>query len=157
MRSDNRRVTGNEIRFDYRRHGYRDVYEIMPHIDGAPLNELIDRFETDAGMQPAGDAYGGLIPLFFRIGPLDEHFRGRSTDAVWPKTPVLGCECGEVGCWPLMTQITVAADRVTWDCIEQPHRKTRDYTGFGPFRFDRRQHDDALRALTEAADLCEAD
>ena len=151
MRSDNQRVASNEIGFDYRRRGDRDVYEIVPCIDGAPLTELIDRFETETGMQPAGDAYGGLIPQFFRFGPLEEHFRGRSTDAMGPKTPVLGCECGEWGCWPLMTQITVAANHVTWDSFEQPHRKTRDYTAFGPFHFDPRQYDDALRALTAAA------
>ncbi|HEV2347534.1 MAG TPA: hypothetical protein VGS97_25810 [Actinocrinis sp.] len=49
-----------------------------------------------------------------------------------------------------MAQITVTPDRVTWSSFEQPHRKTRDYTAFGPFRFDRRQYDDALRALNTA-------
>jgi hypothetical protein len=87
MRSDNRQVASNVIGFDYRRRGDRDVYEIVPRIDGTPLTELIDRFETKAGMQPAGDAYGGLIPQFFRFGPLEEHFRGRSTDAMGPKLP----------------------------------------------------------------------
>lgn len=98
-------------------------------------------------MQPARDAYGGLIPQSFRFGPMRDHFYGHSTDAMGPKTPVLGCECGEWGCWPLMAHIIVTADSVTWDSIEQPHRKTRDYTAFGPFRFDRRQYDDALQAL----------
>jgi hypothetical protein len=29
-------------------------------------------------------------------------------------------------------------------CLEQPHRKTRDYVAFGPFQFNRHQYDDAL-------------
>src|SRR4051812_46116737 len=58
------------------------------------------------------------------------------------KTPVLGCECGEWGCWPLMARIAMTAELVIWDSFEQPHRKTRDYTAFGPFRFDRNQYDD---------------
>ncbi|WP_405780667.1 hypothetical protein [Streptomyces sp. NBC_00859] len=61
---------------------------IVPHIGGAPLTELIDGFEMDAGMQPAGDAYGGLIPEFFRFGPMEDHFRGRSTSATGSETPV---------------------------------------------------------------------
>ncbi|MEV6608890.1 hypothetical protein [Kutzneria sp. NPDC051319] len=143
-------MPGNEIQFDCRLHTDRGVLEVVPRVDGVPLTELIDRFETGAQMQPAGDAYGGLIPQFFRFGPMDDHFRGRSTNAMGPKTPVLGCECGEWGCWPLMARVTVTDDVVIWDCFEQPHRTTRDYTGFGPFRFDRRQYDAALHDLTTA-------
>ncbi|MGK5550322.1 hypothetical protein ACSNOI_01795 [Actinomadura kijaniata] len=137
----------NEIQFRYEQHGDDGVFAILPHIDGAPLTELIDSFELTAGMQPAGDAYGGLIPQFFRFGSMQDHFLGWSTTSMHPKTPVLGCECGEWGCWPLLARITVTADLVIWDSFEQPYRKTRDYTTFGPFRFDHHQYDDALRAL----------
>ncbi|MEV7525419.1 hypothetical protein [Streptomyces sp. NPDC091371] len=145
-------MASNEIRFDCRHRNDRGVLEIVPHIDGTQLTELIDRFEIAAGMQPAGDAYGGLIPQFFRFGPMADHFHGRSTRAMGPKTPLLGCECGEWGCWPLMARITVTADLVVWDSFEQPYRTTRDYTEFGPFRFDRHQYDAALRALNATTD-----
>ncbi|MFF9135684.1 hypothetical protein ACF1AY_35015 [Streptomyces sp. NPDC014776] len=141
-------MASNEIRFDRQQREDRGVLEIVLRIDGKLLTELIDRFELDAGMQPAGDAYGGLIPEFFRFGPLEDHFHGRSTNAMGPKTPLLGCECGEWGCWPLMARITAPPKLVTWDSFEQPYRKARDYTGFGPFQFDRHQYDDALRALS---------
>jgi len=150
MGCDNQNMTSQEIRFDCRRHADRGVLEVVPCIDGVPLTNLIDQFETDAGMQPAGNAYGGLIPQFFRFGPMEDHFHGRSTGAMGPKTPVLGCECGEWGCWPLMAGITVTPDHVAWDSFEQPHRTTRDYWGFGPFQFDRRQYDDAVQALSAA-------
>ncbi|WP_369253890.1 hypothetical protein [Streptomyces sp. R35] len=143
-------MTSNEIRFDCQHRGDGGPLVIVPHIGGAPLTELIDRFEMDAGMQPAGDAYGGLIPEFFRFGPMEDHFHGQSTNAMGPKTPVLGCECGEWGCWPLMARIIVTPDHVTWDSFEQPHRRTRDYSGFGPFHFDRHQYDDAVKALSAA-------
>ncbi|MET7890199.1 hypothetical protein [Streptomyces mirabilis] len=128
-------MTRNEIRFVCRRRGDAGALVIVPRIDGAPLTKLIDGFEIAAGMKPVGDAYGGLIPEFFRFGPMLDHFLGRSTNAMGPKTPVLGCECGEWGCWPLMVRITATADLVTWDAFEQPHRTTRDYTAFGPFHF----------------------
>jgi len=145
-------MISNEIRFDCQHCGDRGLLVVVPHIDGAPLTELIDEYEIAAGMQPAGDAYGGLIPEFFRFGPMQNHFLGLSTSAMGPKTPVLGCECGEWGCWPLMARITATADLVTWDAFEQPHRKTRDYVAFGPFQFDRHQYDDALQALNAVID-----
>lgn len=140
----------NEIQFGCQRSDDRGVFEIVPRIDGAPLTLLIDRFEARAGMQPAGDAYGGLIPRFLRFDPMADYFHGRSTDAVGPKTPVLGCRCGDWGCWPLMARITVTDDLVIWDAFEQPHRPARDYTAFGPFQFDRHHYDDAVRELSTA-------
>ncbi|MFD9067608.1 hypothetical protein ACFVZ3_39530 [Kitasatospora purpeofusca] len=145
-------MTSQELHFDCRRHAGHGVLEVVPCIDRIPLTELIDQFEADAGMQPAGDAYGGLLPEFFRFGPMEDHFHGRSTGAMGPGTPLLGCECGEWGCWPLMANITVTSDRVTWDSFEQPHRRTRDYSGFGPFHFDRRHYDDAVKALDAVVD-----
>jgi len=126
----------------------RRVHDIVPTIDGQPLLDLIDRFELDSGMRPAGDAYGGLIPAFYRYGPLDEHFLGKKDRGLGPKTAVLACECGEVGCWPLMAQITPTGNLVVWSDFEQPHRPTRDYTRFGPFLFDRDQYDSVLAVLS---------
>ncbi|WP_406458676.1 hypothetical protein OG782_36835 [Streptomyces sp. NBC_00876] len=145
-------MTSNLIRFDRQHRDTLGVFEVVPCIDGIPLTKLIDTFEIGAGMQPAGDAYGGLIPQYFRFGPMENHFRGQSTDAMGPKTPLLGCECGEWGCWPLLAGITATPDHVNWGSFEQPHRKRRDYSGFGPFRFDRLQYADAVRVLSAALD-----
>lgn len=130
----------------------RRIHAVVPAIDGQPLLEVIDRFEFAAGMQPAGGAYGGLIPEYYRYGPLDEHFLGKENPGLGPKTAVLGCKCGEVGCWPLMARITPTGNLVVWDAFEQPHRRSRDYSELGPFLFDRDQCDVALKALcTEIA------
>lgn len=122
---------------------------IMPYIDGVPLTDLIDRFEVAAGMQSAGGAYGGLIPAYSRCLRMDDHFYGRSTMATGSSTPVLVCECGEWGCWPLLAEIFVTDDLVIWNCSEQSYRRGRDYAAFGPFRFDRKQYDAALQDLIE--------
>ncbi|GAA5084953.1 hypothetical protein [Nocardia iowensis] len=68
--------------------------------------------------------------------------------ATGSKTPLLVCECGAWGDWPLLAEIVVSDSLVIWDRIEQPYRPERDYGAFGPFRFDRNQYDDALRDLS---------
>jgi hypothetical protein len=136
-----------EVRFLLRMRPDRNVHEVVPVVDGELLTGLVDEFEMAEGMQPAGGAYSGLIPAFFRFGPLDEHFHGRSTNAMGPKTALLGCACGEWGCWPLMARIVVTKGWVTWDAFEQPHRPGRDYGSLGPYRFPRRQYDAALMGL----------
>lgn len=60
-------MTSNQLRFDCRQRGDGGVLVIVPRIAGTPLTELIDRLEIAAGMKPAGDAYGGLIPLMAHI------------------------------------------------------------------------------------------
>lgn len=141
-------MTSNEIRFDcQRRDDYGDGLEVIPCIDGIPLTDLIDRFETGAGMQPAGDAYGGIFPQLSRLGPMEDYFHGRSAD-VLGATLLLGCACGEKNCWPLVARIAVTDEFVIWDSFGQPYRPERDYTAFGPFRFDRDPYDVAVQALS---------
>ena len=60
---------------------------------------------------------------------------------------VLGCGCGDMGCWPLLTVITVAHRNVTWSRFKQFFMPEWDYSDFGPFTFERQQYDDALAEL----------
>jgi hypothetical protein len=46
-------MISNEIRFARQQRGDDGPLVIIPSIDGAPLTELIDRFEIAAGMHPA--------------------------------------------------------------------------------------------------------
>ncbi|MFS8096459.1 hypothetical protein LFM09_04900 [Lentzea alba] len=113
-----------------------DAETRVPLIDGVPLTERIDTFELRARMKPAGDAYGGLTSGSNLLRP------GRGV-------AVLGCSCGDVGCWPLLADITVDGDTIVWNEFRQPYREDRDYTRFGPFRFDRAQYEAALEKLSE--------
>ncbi|SFE33231.1 hypothetical protein SAMN05216251_102518 [Actinacidiphila alni] len=121
--------------------------------------ESIDSFEIAARMRPAGEAYGGLSRTTTGSGRrtaagrlLDDHFPGRPSVAVDHGTALLACECGELGCRPLMARVTVTPGPVTWDSFGQPHRTRRDCTAFGPFRFDHEQYEAAPRALVAEAD-----
>jgi hypothetical protein len=140
----------NEIAFVVRERADLHAVEVVPEVDGALLTKLIDAYEIGHGMQPAGNAYGGLVPALYRFGAMDRHFRGGSTEAFGPATPVLGCECGNWGCWPLMARIGVTNATVMWDEFAQPHRPVRDYTTFGPFFFAREAYEDALAELSLA-------
>lgn len=123
-------------------------FEVVPVIDGSALTDLIDAFESQARMEPSG-GYGGLVPAHFNFGPLVAHFLGDCA-AKSSKTPLLGCDCGEWGCWPLPARIVATDDTVTWTDFEQPHRRDRDYSDFGPFSFDRNQYQNALTILDAA-------
>ncbi|GAB3944214.1 hypothetical protein GCM10029976_067960 [Kribbella albertanoniae] len=114
--------------------------EFVPLVNGVSLVELITRYERGEGLDPAG-GYAGLV--------LDNFSSIRGYLVGEPSTPyaLLGCNCGDMGCWPLQAQIHADADTVTWDSFRQPHRPDWDYSGFGPFVFDRAQYDEALQLL----------
>ncbi|MEU7597086.1 hypothetical protein AB0B79_29265 [Streptomyces sp. NPDC039022] len=118
--------------------------EELPHVLRVVLGESLG-LAGDSTLQ-AEPAVFGPVASDPTASRLIDH--GRSTGAMGDKRPLLGCECGELGCWPLMARVTVTADLVTWGGFEQPYRMERNYTAFGPLQFDRRQYDNALRALS---------
>jgi len=127
------------------------VVEVVPMVDGEPLTARIHRFERATGMETRDISYGGLIPASYRFGSASVHyFAGSESVVADGKSPVLGCECGEWGCWPLLARVVVDQDAVTWTDFEQPHRRDRDYSGFGPFVFDRRAYEEAVAAIADA-------
>jgi hypothetical protein len=123
---------------------------IMPCVDGVPLAALVTAYEEQNGFQPFG-GYGGLIPEYFRYGPLDKYFLGQtSASGFWAEIEgvyLLGCRCGEVGCWPLRGKIELAGSDVIWRDFQQPHRPQRDYSRFGPFVFVWTDYERVLRQL----------
>jgi len=123
-----------------------EVVDVMPEINGALFADMVESFEKGAGFDDPSGGYGGLVPSFYRFGPLDHHFKGKA-HVVGGHLPVLGCECGEWGCWPLLATVNVGDDRVVWSSFVQPHRTGRDYSEFGAFEFDRQEYETALSDL----------
>jgi hypothetical protein len=121
-------------------------------VDGTPLPESIAAFEREQHFEPAG-GYGGLIPDWFKYGALDRYFLGDfakdSYFARLNRVYLLGCQRGEVGCWPLRARIRAESESVVWDSFEQPHRKGRDYSGFGSFVFDLKRYREAVAPLAK--------
>jgi hypothetical protein len=141
----------NVLSFDVSRRDEDGVTVITPRVDGIMLTALAEQFECSHGLTDPAGGYGGLIPEFFRYGPLDRYFLGKSETPYFASTPgrifVLGCQCGEVGCWPLTCLVNARDSEITWQSFEQPHRPARDYSSFGPFVFELEQYEEALRSL----------
>jgi len=82
---------------------------------------------------------------------VEDHWMGRSTDR-WStyagRAGVLTCGCMDFGCGGIAARITVMVDRVIWSEMSQPFGK--EALPVGPFRFKRRDYEEAVRALLEA-------
>jgi hypothetical protein len=50
----------------------------------------------------------------YRFGDLRQYLVGRQPP--WPgeRVPLLGCDCGEWGCWPLVATVRSESGTVTW-------------------------------------------
>jgi hypothetical protein len=127
------------------------VPSILPVVNGVPLTDLVAEFERAHQYEPAG-GYAGLVPRFFRLGRLDEYYMGTRTEPVFGNRGcyLLGCECGEAGCWPLEAHIVATGQHVVWEEFRQPFRSERDNSSFGPFRFELEQYRTSVIELAAA-------
>ena len=87
-----------------------------------------------------------LFPSRRLLGEPETYY---DTDYLDGKLAVLGCGCGEVGCWPLRVRISAMEGQVTWGDFEQPHRRRWDHGALGPFVFDRGEYEAALQGAPE--------
>ncbi|MFC6565392.1 hypothetical protein [Actinoplanes utahensis] len=133
------------VRFEVR--PWSTARELLPTVDGVSLVDLVAGYERASGFDVPG-AYAGLVLDDFDAADLTGYLTGRPETAYRDRQGVialLGCDCGEVGCWPLEAQVLTKGDLVIWRHFTQPFRPTRDYGDFGPFLFHRTQYDDAVR------------
>lgn len=132
-------------------------------INGRNLAELARvvelPFVNAQGVSSIAGAYDGLHAS--SVLPPCEHFLGRPSSRLYlygERTQVLGCECGEPGCWPLVCRIRVYPESVMWHDFRQPHRGADSragewhYDALGPFEFSRSTYEAALaQAAAQAA------
>lgn len=134
------------------RHGDHVVTEIGILINGRPLEVLAREVE----LAPASDEgkpklAGDYSPLTLSDVRADRaHFLGTPI-ASWFEdgdTVLMGCPCGEWGCWPLTARVEVSETTVAWTGFRNGHRDW-DLSELGPFTFDRVQYEDALAVFPE--------
>lgn len=110
------------------------------------LREVELPFHAQEGRPHFASKYVGLPPPdIFLPSPLLLGEPATYYDHDYPgKIAVLGCGCGDVGCWPLLVEISLRDDVVVWSGFEQPHRRAWRYDEMRPFVFDRAQYLSAL-------------
>jgi hypothetical protein len=138
---------------------------VINNVDLVDLARVVEMpFATAEGSPSIAGAYAGLVMDSHTLPPSD-HFLGRPSWSIYSygaKTQVLGCDCGEPGCWPLVCSIAATAIHVTMAEFEQPHRTGMrgraawSYQALGPFTFDRQQYEKALEELRRAGEQRDA-
>lgn len=119
-------------------------------VNGRELRDLagaVERPYADAeGKSDLAGGYEGLHP--WAIAYSADHFLGDPT-ASWFEdgdTVLLGCTCGEWGCWPLTATVEVTDSVVSWTRFRTGHRDW-DLSALGPFEFSRAAYERALDTI----------
>lgn len=124
--------------------------ELAIEIDGTSLVELTAAVEKPyaqaEGHPRLAGAYAGLSRFAMSPEELEGHLLGapvlESDDG---SVVLLGCECGDWGCWPLSARIHLDRNTVRWSDFRNGHRGGWDLSALGPFVFDRERYETAVR------------
>ena len=122
---------------------------IHPVINDVPLRELAREVEHPAaladGQPDLAGSYDGLFADDDVRWP-SRHYLGEPALSWFEDgdTVLLGCDCGEWGCWPLTAKVEIVGGVVRWSGFRQGHRDW-DLAALGPFEFDLGQYEEALR------------
>lgn len=126
-----------------------DVPVIVPYVDGVPLPDLLREVELPSargeGKPDLAGSYAGLTDDEVRWP--SQHYLGEPV-LTWfgtGDTVLLGCTCGDWGCWPFTATVTVADQTVTWTAYRNGHRDWQ-YAALDDLVFDRTQYEEAVRA-----------
>ena len=127
------------------------LQEVRLLIDGVDLIELVAAverpFAAAEGHPQLAGSYVGPDPRDAYL-PMSHLLGNPAPGSDWSEDassiPLLRCECGEWGCWPLLAMVEIGDRIVTWRDFRNPHRPDWDHKLLGPFRFDRRQYEGAL-------------
>jgi hypothetical protein len=124
------------------------VISVVPTINGTKLTVLVEQFERAMHYEPAG-GYAGLVPSHYNFGDIGDYFMGRDPNENFTRAGywLLGCSCGEAGCWPLAADIVPSGATITWQNFSQPFRPERDYSTFGPFVFHMEEYSLAVAQM----------
>jgi hypothetical protein len=121
---------------------------LIPYLNGLALPDLVRRtelpFARREGKPRLAGRYAGLLDDDVRWP--SGHYLGAPVLSWFGDgdTVLLGCICGDWGCWPFTAMVTVTEDTVTWSGFRTGHRDW-DYRELRDITLDRGQYEEALR------------
>jgi hypothetical protein len=124
---------------------------VIPVVNGVRLTKLVESYDLKIGNQSSSE-FAGLVRRSLNFGAWDRYFVAEAPSRQIQRTGVylLGCFCGEVSCRSLVARIVRNGELVIWDCFKQPNNPERDYSSFGPFRFEIDQYRQTVVELASA-------
>jgi hypothetical protein len=141
----------NTIQFKVEKSQELEHHVLNIYLNNVNLIEFIKQYEVQFEPKIAG-GYEGLNTNY--LDNLYEHLYGNLDENDLfnynGKTQVLGCNCGESGCWPLLVKITVNDETIVWSDFEQPHRSEDsaggywDYSNLKQLEFDKKDYEEQL-------------
>jgi hypothetical protein len=141
------RLAFDVVQIRYRRHTNKALGIL---INGERLQDLARVVEMPhAAAENNPKLAGDYVPLALSDIDSDRnHFLGHPV-ATWFEdgdTVLMGCACGDWGCWPLTVRVDVNESTVRWHDFRNGHREW-DLSALGPFVFDRLEYEAALAAV----------
>ena len=136
-----------------------DYTGVQIFIDGVDLHSMVRDYELPMARRENAERIAGDYFALDAEAVDGAYFLGeavREYGIPVEKVALMGCRCGVVACWPLLARIRIGERSIFWEDFEQPYRGPEseagfwDYSGFGPFEFDRAQYLDALSALDKS-------
>jgi hypothetical protein len=145
----------DRVEFRVGRHGggTGDVETIVPFVDGRALPDLLrvveSPFAAREGRPSLAGAYAGLDADAVRWP--SRHYLGEPVLRLdGSSTVLLGCTCGDWGCWPFAADVRVDGRTVTWTGYRHGSRDW-DYRACRTFTFLRAEYEHAVIATAAHA------
>lgn len=118
-------------------------------INGVSFLDMVRQAELPMAQQEGTPGLAGRYGWCYGTRWFMAELMQRSKDS-GQSVSLLQCSCGEPGCWLLDAHIDVGEKTVTWRDFRHSRRKSWDYTGLGPFHFDRSDYERELIEIDKA-------
>ena len=118
-------------------------------INGVSFMDMVRQAELPMAQQEDSPGLAGCYGWCYGTRGFIAELMQRSNNS-GQSVSLLQCSCGEPGCWLLDAHIDVGETTVTWRDFRQSRRESWDYTGLGPFHFDRSEYERELIDIYKA-------
>jgi hypothetical protein len=140
-------------------HAKKQEYHVLNiYINNENLIDILKDYEKQFGENNPGK-YDGICIYYFDDIDIIKHFMGEADKKnilnYTGKTQILGCTCGEPGCWPFLIKINISGNVIIWNEYEQPFRSKKrcgekywNYSNLKALKFNRVEYENKLKNIS---------